>query len=413
MPTLASLAPLTPEPDWEPTGHEYPHDVAGVDPAPPCSASVHAASNNRRSSLEGGPRSPTDPDWRLRNPPSPFAGLEKSRRQTIAALTTGDRPEEVQRMGARVAACCSAPHFATDSHGLPYLCVPRCRCRMCPLCQRQRAVDLGKRLGELVGEMNSPRMFTLTLKSSTEPLRAQLTRLAAAFRRLRQQDRWDELVDGGVLVVEVTRHRGTGLYHPHLHCIATGRFFPQPVLKKMWLKATGDSDVVWVSAVADRRAAGRYLAKYVAKSADLYDWPQDAIADFAAQTRGLRMCGTYGCLRAESLVSDVDEPEPRGHGELCTMASLRYAASVNMPEASEVITLLSRLAPDWARRCGFDPTDDPTDCPTAADWERLTTLLSAIPRLLSPDPTLTHPPPDRAPMPAEQGHGPGAPLPST
>lgn len=409
MPTLATPTPWPIEPEWETP--PYPVDprpiLAPEDPSSP--ASVHAASNNRRSSNSGTVPSPTDPDWRLRNPPSPFAGLEKSRRQTIAALTGGDRSPEVQRMGARVAACCSQPHFATDSHGLPYLCVPRCRCRMCPLCQRQRAVELSARLGELVAAMNSPRMITLTLKSSPDPLRDQLTRLAAAFRRLRQQERWEDLVDGGVLVIEVTRHRGTGLYHPHLHCITTGRFFPQPQLKAMWKKATGDSDVVWISAVADRRASARYLAKYVAKSADLYDWPQDTIADFAAQTRGLRMCGTFGCLRSETLVADHDEPEPRGHGELCTMASLRYAVSVQMPEATEVVTLLSRLAPEWARRCGFDPTDAPSDCPTAADWERLTMLLSAIPILLSPDPTLTHPPPDRPPMPVEPAGGPGAP----
>jgi hypothetical protein len=389
MPTLATRAPMNPELEWETPGYPVdPHPLLAPEEES-LSSSVHAASNNRRSSESGSVPSPTDPDWRLKNPPSPFAGLEKSRRQTIAALTTDDRPEEVQRMGGRVAACCAAPHFATDSHGLPYLCVPRCRCRMCPLCQRQRSVDLAKRLGELVGAMDSPRMFTLTLKSSTAPLREQLTRLAAAFRRLRQQDRWEALIDGGVLVIEVTRHRGTGLYHPHLHLIATGRFFPQPQLKAMWLKATGDSDIVWISAVADRRASARYLAKYVAKSADLYDWPVDAIADFALQTRGLRMCGTYGSLRKEPLVSDVDEAEPRGYGELCTVASLRYAVSIAIPEATEALTLLCSIAPDWARRCGFDPTDDPAPAPTAAHWERLTALLSSIPRLLSPDPTLT------------------------
>lgn len=397
MPTLASLPTFSPEPEWQTPPYQPPSEAAVAPEEGSSSSSVHAASNNRRSSESGTVPSPTDRDWRLRNPPSPFAGLEKSRRQTIAALTTADRPEEVQRLGGRVAACCSAPHFATDSHGLPYLCVPRCRCRMCPLCQRQRSVELARRLGELVGAMDSPRMFTLTLKSSDEPLRAQLTRLAAAFRRLRQQERWEELVDGGVLVVEVTRHRGTGLYHPHLHLIATGRFFPQPQLKAMWLKATSDSDIVWISAVADRRASARYLAKYVAKSADLYDWPLDAIADFALQTRGLRMCGTYGTLRKEALVSDVDEAEPRGYAELCTVASLRYAVSIHQPEASEALMLLSRLAPEWARRCGFDPTDAPTELPTAADWERLTTLLTAIPRLLSPDPTLTAPPPDQPP----------------
>jgi hypothetical protein len=236
-------------------------------------------------------------------------------------------------------------------------------------------------------------MFTLTLKSSTEPLRVQLTRLAQSFRRLRQQERWEELVDGGVLVVEVTRHRGTGLYHPHLHLIATGRFFPQPQLKAMWAKATGDSDVVWISAVADRRASARYLAKYVAKSADLYDWPLDAIADFAAETAGLRMCGTYGTLRREALMNDPDEPEPRGYDEICTVASLRYASREGFAGAAEAVTLLCRIAPDWARRCGFDPVQSEPDAPTAADWERLATLLRGLPRLLDDDPTITPTPP--------------------
>jgi Replication protein len=368
MPTLARLAPMAIPDDWE-------------TPAPPevPPTSLDAAGNKRRSAdVQAVPQQDAAPKF-MRALPDPFAACRRSRARIIEALATHATEPEERNLCRRLHLCCEGPRFAVDGHGLPYLCVPKCRSKVCPLCQRTRALKMSRRVAEILESMNAPRMITLTIVSCDRPLRERLRHLAESFRRLRQQDRWSECVAGGLYIVEVTRNHKTGQWHPHIHLIVTGRFYPHAQLKAGWKQATGDSEIVHLNAVHDRFQASRYLSKYVAKSADFEHWPTAAVFDFVTQTRGVRMCGTFGCLRNVPLIADEDPPAERGYNELCTVQTLRHWAQAGRSEATEAVELLQRLAPQWARRCGFDAPEAPRDLPAAEDWERLTRLLAALP----------------------------------
>jgi hypothetical protein len=50
-------------------------------------------------------------------------------------------------------------------------------------------------------------------------------------------NKWYTRADG-------TKYRGDGMWHPHLHVIAEGRFLDKHALSAAWHHATGDSFVV-------------------------------------------------------------------------------------------------------------------------------------------------------------------------
>lgn len=200
----------------------------------------------------------------------------------------------------------------------------------------------------LVREMNAPRFLTLTLKSTGLPLQWELARMREAFKKLRRTSVWRECVDGGVYGVEVTRNSQTGAWHPHIHIIFDGRFCPQPMLKAAWLKATGDSDIVDIRKVPDRRNAACYIAKYVLKgntrgdsdgrgSSPIERWPYRAIVEFFKALHGIRLLQTFGSMHGRKFDSDDEEPVPNQTRELCPSLLLVRAADAGDRVATALV----------------------------------------------------------------------------
>lgn len=160
------------------------------------------------------------------------------------------------------------------------LALSHCHDRFCTPCANARSARIQSRLTDLLPD-RTLRFLTLTLGGPDLPLEDQLDRLLKSFQRLRRRKLWAERVEGGVAFLEVKRSSRTDRWHPHLHVLLIGRYFPLADLKALWLDVTGDSWVVDIRVVKSRQAAIAYVAKYATKSIDhrlTLDWSHLSVA---------------------------------------------------------------------------------------------------------------------------------------
>lgn len=71
-----------------------------------------------------------------------------------------------------------------------------------------------------------------------------------------------QAVVGGIAFVEV---KATNGWHPHLHLLTAGYYFPHEELRRAWLRVTGDSSVVDIRAMKGPNEVVRYVVKYAGK----------------------------------------------------------------------------------------------------------------------------------------------------
>lgn len=142
-----------------------------------------------------------------------------------------------------------------------------CHCRACPMCAAKRRRTLRKQFTERTKAMARPKLLTLTLVHSSEPLRTQAAKAKEAFRRLRSHAVWKQQCSGGFWVLEIKPSKNGEGFHVHIHAILDSVYIPQDWISKRWHKITGDSLIVDIRQISPKRAA--YLAKYVAKGSEL------------------------------------------------------------------------------------------------------------------------------------------------
>lgn len=293
---------------------------------------------------------------------------EGTRRRIILALHHHGDPGLAKR-AHRLGACCCCPTFRSGGGTLIGVNLARCRDRLCPLCSHRRGYQATAKVLALTHEFNAPRLLTLTLRATDEPLKACVFRLFNRFGALRAMKGWSSRVTGGVWTLEVTRNPTTGQWHPHLHIIADGEFFPQPLLKKLWHEATGDSFIVDVRAIHDRREAAKYVAAYLAKPADVAQWPASAIAEYALALHGRRLMQPFGTARKVEIDDDEDDEAHRTTSMLCTAHTLQAACSANYEPALHAREILSRMGIDHAIAAGVVPPQRSGTAAPVEEWE--------------------------------------------
>jgi hypothetical protein len=228
--------------------------------------------------------------------------------------------------------------------------------------------------------MNAPRFVTLTLKSSTQSLKHQLDRLYDAFRALRRREFWKAHVFAGIAVAEVTRNRDTGAWHPHLHVIVDGTYMPQSALSDEWHTVTGDSSIVDIRAVHDRRTAAKYVACYVAKPAALLTLPPAAVIEFAYAVHGRRMLVAFGSAHRIRVPENGCETRPALAEPLASSAALHNARSRGCIVADHAFQLLARAGFAHRQAAGISvPRNQPRPEPLADfEWEWLIEALRYV-----------------------------------
>lgn len=243
---------------------------------------------------------------------------------------------DLAKLGRRIHDCCRWPALYQTTDGLQLVtCESRCRSRLCPRCGRSRARAATARLSDLVDVMDAPRFLTLTLASTDASLGQQIRQLTTSFQRLRRQADWRHHVRGGVYTIEVTLNAKTGRWHPHLHALIDGTYYPQSSIKEAWKQASEGSTIVDIRACHSRTSAARYMAEYIGKSASAEHIHADRLHEWAAGTHGVRMLQTWGSLHGLATEPDEDIERPKLE-RVSSLLALAMAAADGQQEAAQL-----------------------------------------------------------------------------
>lgn len=230
-------------------------------------------------------------------------------RDRITDLLDDSGDPVLMRLAYRIDNCCSCPGiFIDETAATVSIRSLRCKSRLCPLCRESIAKKYMARAIELMHRMDSPKLLTLTIRSSDRPLHDQIQHLKESFTRLRRQKGWKARVAGGLATFEITFNETRGQWHPHLHAIIDSPFYPLEKLRSAWQEATGDSSIVDIRRVNSKSSAASYIAKYVSKSNNAAEFPDARIAEWASEVRSLRFFTTFGIMHGMK-TDDPDAPE--------------------------------------------------------------------------------------------------------
>lgn len=146
------------------------------------------------------------------------------------------------------------------------------------------------------------------------------------------------MINGGARCIEVTRGGAGGHWHVHLHCLISGGYAAQPVLKKIWHTITGDSFIVDIRACHDRFDAARYMAAYVAKPTKMTTWSDAELREYADAIHGVRMVQCWGSWQGADLDADDKNEPPEETAHLSSLNAVHRLAR----EGSEVAHAIKR-----------------------------------------------------------------------
>ena len=216
-----------------------------------------------------------------------------------------------------------------------------CHDRWCIPCSQARARFIAGNLVEAITDPSRVRTITLTLKHTNVPLSAQIDRLYACFRRLRDSKAWQVRVNGGAAFLEIVQSVDRSGWHPHLHLIVEGLFWPHDELSRLWYEITGDSSIVHIAAPRSLTDSAHYACKYASKAADhqIYDQPE-ALAESISATRGRHLCQTFGTWRGLALTPKAQDGV--GWTRISSLCKLISEANSGNSQAQRFLSLLRR-----------------------------------------------------------------------
>lgn len=181
-----------------------------------------------------------------------------------------------------------------------------CGISFCPDCGHRRRVRLEEKVEKSLALMKEPRFATLTVVNVEHLDGATIGDLKKVFGKLRRTKRFLSYVRGGEYTIEIPWSPEKG-WHPHIHVLMDGSYYPQKELAEDWKNAGGGA-VVDIRR-ADRKAASE-LCKYISKGHAFVDNPQ-AVKELYLATAGKRLHGSFGCaFKWNREMSKAEKKEP-------------------------------------------------------------------------------------------------------
>lgn len=180
-----------------------------------------------------------------------------------------------------------------------------------------------KAVDEWLQVQKYPKMITLTLKHTDDPLQLQIKKLYDSFRKLRRRAYFQRLITGGVWFFQLKYNEGTEEWHPHIHCLVAGKYLPHARLKGLWHEITGDSTIVDIRPVKDLESASTEVARYATSPADIARMPLDQAIDVYYATKSRRICGSWGTAKKVTL-----KPTPQDDSDDWTKVADFYFVNV-------------------------------------------------------------------------------------
>lgn len=276
------------------------------------------------------------------------AARAQPRRQLIATLLSAADGgcDRSRKLAGKLCSCGRYPVVYARPDGRLFISPARCKSRLCPTCGPHRIQALEARLATILQRVDDARLLTLTVRSSVRPLREQLDDLNAAFSRLRRHAAWRAHVTGGVKIVEITWSQKLQMWHPHLHVVLDGTFWPQKSIAAAWSTCTGEQSIVDIRRISSRAAVVKYVAKYVSKTQQPKDLPSARVVEWCNSVHGLRMAQTFG--RLHGVEADHDDAEQQGPAEhVASMAALAEDAERGSLRARRLIRSVQLVTRRW------------------------------------------------------------------
>lgn len=176
-----------------------------------------------------------------------------------------------------------------------------CHLRWCPICSDSKRSYISHSVATWVEQQSHPKFLTLTIMHSNAPLEHQIDHLYKYFRLLRKRKDFREAVPGGFWFFQIKKSKASGQWHPHLHCLITGKYIPHSRLVCMWKEITYNSTVVDIRPIRDPAKASNDAARYAACPGSLAGLPFADALELVECMHGRRICGTWGTARSVSL----------------------------------------------------------------------------------------------------------------
>jgi hypothetical protein len=341
-----------------PTNPTQPPEGVGCPEGPP-------EGDPHPSSLETSETTDEPLPWQTRSQYRIHAPFTKPRRRIFWSL---DRSSDaaLRRRAARISECCKHPEVRIGAEGQVSVFAPRCRDRLCPLCSLRRSREAAARTKEAAARMDSPKHLVLTAPHTDEPLRDHLRCLREALKKLRSSQEWKRHVAGGVYAFEITRNERTGKWHPHVHVLMDAGYWAQRDICIAWGRALRATDawadypeherpVVYVSAVMSRSKVATYIAKYVTKPAELGQWDDDIVCEYATAVAGARMLHTFGSLHGTKLDPRDPNKDLAVSTHACYLGWLDRLADEGDEAAQYAVALVHRLIPRCEGWTAYQP----------------------------------------------------------
>jgi len=290
------------------------------------------------------------------------------RKRIANCLSVLDRGEEARR----VASCGTFFHVRNSVCNTDVLTLITCHHRLCPDCTLLRVRPMQERLDRIlkkVKKFSAFRFVTLTIPSTRRIDRASVDGIIAAFRKLRRQDFWAEIILGGFYAIDMTWTKENG-WHLHLHVLIHVKCSVPGVVKEdgwmlaWWLRRLKQEwyDLV----VTDKKKIKKInihirevdegvrfeLVKYVAKAASFSHTPA-LVGEYLDAFENVRQLESWGSFRGDK---KKYSPEPVVAKRFCKCGNCgvgdwRYAGVVHVSE--------TRLLPDGTRVLGLTVTGLP------------------------------------------------------
>ncbi|GAI50004.1 unnamed protein product, partial [marine sediment metagenome] len=132
------------------------------------------------------------------------------------------------------------------------------------------------------------------MQHSDDQLYVQIDKLYKSFRELRRRTDFKKAVTGGVWFFQIKKSKTDGCWHPHIHAVVTGDFFPRRRLSRIWCEITCGSLVTEIRAIKDPAGAANEVARYATSPGDISSMSPDDGLEMADAMHGRRICGTWG-----------------------------------------------------------------------------------------------------------------------
>lgn len=185
-----------------------------------------------------------------------------------------------------------------------------CRLRWCPLCSSARKNYIRHQVQDWFQTADYPKFLTLTVKHSTLDLTNQINHIYSAWRKLRRAKFFKDNCSGGIWFFQICWNPNRHEWHPHLHCIVTGKYMDYKRLRQLWFFYTQDSQVLDIRPIRDPKVVGDYVARYAARPSDLAHLPAKQSIELISSLFGRRISGAWGTGRGISFrPSKIPDPE--------------------------------------------------------------------------------------------------------